>query len=209
MSPEDVLSSRLQGDKTWRIRELSELVRACADATFVRREALLRASVPLLYAHWEGYFVLAANNYLAFVTEKRINLASLKDEFWAISIKKRYKPNQINSEKSFTRFLMDIRKDKSASFKKGSFDRINGQSNLKSDVLEYCCGSIGLNVSPFEAYFEFIDNQLINKRNFIAHGESLRFGEGDVASYRDKVVDLMRITHSEIENLAVTGAYLR
>jgi len=209
VTPEEGLSARLQDDKTWRIRELSELVRACQDASSIRREALLRASVPLLYAHWEGYFVLAANNYLTFVTEKRLQISDLKDEFWALTVRKRYRPNQIASERTFSRFLLDIRKDTIETFKKGKYDRINGQSNLNSEVLSFCCSTLGLSASPFETYLDFIDKNLIDKRNFVAHGSSLRFDVEGVSEYRDKVVDLLRIVQTEIENASISGAFRR
>ena len=208
MTPETELLIRLQDDKIWRIKELSKLVRACNEAGMIRKEALLRASVPLLYAHWEGYFVLAANSYLKFVSAKRFPIADLKDEFWAMAIKKRFNPNQIAPDRAFTKFLLEIRKDTGFLFKKGQADRINGQSNLNSDVLEFCCRCIGLTSCAYSNYMDFIDKDLINKRNHIAHGASLRFDADSVSAYRDKVVDLFRIVQTEIEN-AVTGETYR
>ncbi|WP_162146124.1 MAE_28990/MAE_18760 family HEPN-like nuclease [Inquilinus limosus] len=207
MSPETTLASRLQDDITWRIRELSELVRACNEAKGTRRDALLRASVPVIYAHWEGYFVYATNSYLNFLTEKRLNMGTLRDEFWALTIRRRYKPNQFSGDVQFTRFLLDIRSDVDRIFKKGNFEKINGASNLKSDVVKFCCACIGLNPDVYLGYFEFIDRELVEKRNHIAHGVSLRFSEESVAEYRDKVVDLMRITQNEIENTVVRQLY--
>lgn len=207
MSPETTLASRLQDDIIWRIRELSELVRACNEARGTRRDALLRASVPVIYAHWEGYFVYATNSYLNFLTEKRLSIGSLRDEFWALTVRRKYKPNQVSGDIQFTRFLMEIRSDSDRIFKKGNFEKINGASNLKSDVIKFCCGCIGLNPDAYSAYYEFIDHELLEKRNYIAHGSSIRFSEDSVAEYRDKVVDLMRITQNEIENIVVQKLY--
>ncbi|HEV7314903.1 MAE_28990/MAE_18760 family HEPN-like nuclease [Sphingopyxis sp.] len=209
MTPETLLASRLQEDKTWRIRELSELVRACQDASGTRQEALLRAAIPVLYAHWEGYFVVAANSYLGFVSEKRVNVSLLKEEFWAISVRKRYKSNQISGEKNFARFLVSIRSEPDKIFKRGNFDRINGQSNLNCEVLDFCLSCIAIDGRPFDGYREFIDKELVDRRNHVAHGASLRFEPGTISDYRDKVVDLLRIVHNEIENAANAGAYLK
>jgi hypothetical protein len=200
MIAEDNLSDRLQADITWRVKELSEIVRSCKDAEFTRQEALLRASVPILYAHWEGYFVYAANCYLNYLTDKRLPLSILRDEFWALTVRKRVRPQQINGDISFSRFLMNLRQEKDRIFKKGNFERINGSSNLNSEVLVFCCAQIGLSDATFRSYFNFIDRNLIDKRNHIAHGSSLRFRADDVAIYRDNVVDLMRITQTAIEN---------
>jgi hypothetical protein len=209
MSPETLLAERLQEDITWRLRELSELVRACNEASGTRKDTLLRASVPVMYAHCEGYFVHATNAYLNFVTEKNLTVGILRDEFWALTVRKRYKPQQVAGDIQFTRFLLDIKKDADRIFKRGNFERINAASNLRSDVVRFCCGCIGLNAEAFAAYFDFIDRHLIDKRNHIAHGASIRFPADAVADYRDKIVELMRITQTEIENSVVQELYRR
>lgn len=205
----DDLGRALTEDRTWRIRELSELVRSCNEAAGVRRDALCRAIVPVLYAHWEGYFVLAANAYLTFLSFQRLPLADLRDEFWVLAIKKKYKQSQVIGESNFHRLLMSIRKERELTFKPGRYERITGKSNLKSEILESCCMAIGIPTEPFQPYFDFIDKNLIDKRNFIAHGESLRFEYKDVPLYRDSVVELMRIAHNEFENAAISGSYKR
>ena len=73
----------------------------------------------------------------------------------------------------------------------------------------FCCECIGLNWRSYADYSVFIDDELIATRNHIAHGASLRFDEASLVNYREKVVELMRITQNEIENLVVSKAYLR
>ena len=209
MNSEDNFSIRLQEDITWRLRELSEVVRACAEGTDMRRAALSRSAIPVIYAHWEGYFVMAANSYLNFLAEKRTLLSAMRDEFWALSVRKKFKPQHVAGDVQFGRFLMSIKAEPDRVFKKGGFERINGKSNLSSEVLIYCCELLGLPTVAFEVYFEFIDTMLIDRRNFIAHGESLRFPPQEVPEYRDKVVDLMRITQTQFENAAVQKSYLK
>lgn len=209
MTAEDTLTTRIQDDIVWRIRELTELVRACNEATAVRQDALLRAAVPVMYAHWEGHFVYAANAYLNFIADKRVLISLLKDEFWALTVKKRYRHNQLNSEKSFSRFLVDIKGLTDRTFKKGTFERINGQSNLNSEVLEFCCSCICIDITPYQGMYDFIDKDLIDRRNHIAHGSSLKFPASQISDWRDKVVELMRLTQTQIENAATTASYSR
>lgn len=209
MTAEDTLTARVQEDIVWRIRELTELIRACNEATSVRQEALLRAAVPVMYAHWEGYFVYAANAYLNFVAEKGILISSLKDQFWALTVKRKYRYNQLNSEKSFSRFLLEVKGLSDRNFKKGIFERINGQSNLNSEVLEFCCSGICIDITPYRCMYDFIDKDLIDRRNHIAHGSSLKFPASQISDWRDKVVELMRLTQTQIENAAITGSYRR
>jgi MAE_28990/MAE_18760-like HEPN len=208
MSAEDDFCYQLGEDKTWRIKELSEIVRACNDATGVRRDALMRASVPVLYAHWEGYFVFCANLYLNFIADKRLKMGMLRDEFWALSIRKKYKYQQMNSDIRFYNFVKNLRNDSERVFKKGIFERINGSSNLRSEILNWCCIQVGISAEAFDDYLEFLDEKLVARRNFIAHGESMRIDLSVVSEYRDNVVDMMRITENEFENAAVTAKYL-
>lgn len=209
MTAEDKLTTRLQEDIVWRIRELTELVRACNEARAVRQDALLRAVVPVMYAHWEGYFVYSTNAYLNYIAEKRIMISLLKDEFWALTVKKKYRHNQINSEKSFSRFLLEIKSLADRTFKKGIFDRVNGQANLNSEVLELCFSCICIDSTPFQSMYDFIDKDLIDRRNHIAHGASLKFPPSEISGWRDKVVDLMRLTQAQIENAVITASYNR
>jgi hypothetical protein len=207
MTPEILLSTRLREDITWRIRELSEIVRLCSDPRPLRREAALRASVPVLYAHWEGYFVVAVNAYLSFVASKRLKLSVLRNEFWLLTMRKRVRLQQLSSDRKLNDFLLEIRNDSDRAFKTGDYERIHAASNLKSDILEYCCRIVGLDYSAFAEYADFIDKELIDKRNHIAHGSSLRFDAKSVGEYRDKVVELMRITQTAIENCVISCSF--
>lgn len=207
MTPETLLSTRLREDITWRIRELSEIVRLCSEPRPLRREAALRASVPVLYAYWEGYFVVAVNSYLSFVASKRLKLSALRNEFWLLSMRKRVRLQQLSSDRKLNDLLLEIRDDSDRAFKPGDYERIHAASNLKSDILEYCCGIVGLDYSAFAEYADFIDKELIDKRNHIAHGSSLRFDAQSVGKYRDKVVELMRITQTAIENAVASCSF--
>ena len=209
MSPESHLSSRLEQDITWRIKELSEVVRACHDTNGLRQTALLRASVPVIYAHWEGYFVHSINAYLTYVSELGVYLSQLKDEFWALNVRKRYNPNQVQGDAPFRDFLIGLRQEEDRLFERDSFDRITGKSNLRSNVIVHACQCIGINNNHFKEYFNFIDKELLDKRNHIAHGASMRFELDSLAVYRDKVVDLMRLVQQEIEHAVVHKAHLR
>jgi hypothetical protein len=188
---------------------MSEIVRACSDSSGARQEALLRASIPIFYAHWEGYFVFAANLYLNFLAEKRVRLSDLKNSIWALAIRKKFNSNQVGSDKNFHRFLVQIRDLPDATLRRGNLEKINANSNLRSDVLLFCCECLAIRGAAYQDYLEFIDKDLVDRRNFIAHGESLRISSDKVPDIRDKVMEILRITKNEIENTVVNKGYLR
>ncbi len=207
MTPETVLDTRLQEDFSWRIKELSSLIRACNKATGIEKAALTRAAAPLIYAHFEGYFVNAINAYLTFVSQKRIKFTGLRTEFWALRLMKSRKYRTINSEAALHSLILEASETPHHIFKKNSFHRINGQSNLKSKVLQQCLNMVGFPETHFEPYYEFIDEKLLSTRNFVAHGQSNPVDHELATTFRDNVLDLMRITKREIEDAVASTSY--
>jgi MAE_28990/MAE_18760-like HEPN len=74
-------SSTITADLTWRIREISDLRAAVRRIEEEFRRSLLRASVPLVYAHWEGHVSLVAKSYLGFLALRRPRYSTLKPSF--------------------------------------------------------------------------------------------------------------------------------
>lgn len=70
-SDED-LANQLTSDRTWRIREISDLNAAVLRADQVARGVLLRAAVAICYAHWEGYVKFAAKKYLEHIALRKL-----------------------------------------------------------------------------------------------------------------------------------------
>jgi hypothetical protein len=56
-------STQITEDRSWRIREISDLKSAIARADDNLRRVLLRALITICYAHWEGYVRFAARKY--------------------------------------------------------------------------------------------------------------------------------------------------
>ena len=75
------LSDQLVSDRTWRIREISDLQSAVNKADPIGRRVLLRASVAICYAHWEGYVRFAARKYLEHIALRKIPFKDLDRQF--------------------------------------------------------------------------------------------------------------------------------
>lgn len=205
----DQLSTRLTEDITWRLREISAYRRAINSSDRVRADALLRGGVPLLYAHWEGYFNSACSLYLSFVAEMGISTDHLKPNFWAITQLKSKNVDAIRSERDLYNLLCDLRSSPGRIFRRGRHAKITGRSNLNSRTLITGLEFLGLSSSNADPYTEFLDQQLLPDRNFIAHGESLSINDEKFDEYREGVVELMRLMKNEIENAAALKNYLR
>src|SRR5215469_5169924 len=69
----------ITSDLTWRIHEISDIRSTAATASLPR--AILRASVPLMYAHWEGHVSVVSRAYLDFLALRRLRYSNLKQSF--------------------------------------------------------------------------------------------------------------------------------
>src|SRR6266436_545162 len=79
-------SDALAADLIWRRKELTALRFLSSKARQPdEQRSLLRASVPLLYAHWEGYIKRSSAVYLEFVAWQRLRNNELSAHFLALS----------------------------------------------------------------------------------------------------------------------------
>lgn len=90
----DMLISNLDDDFSWRVKELSVLksrVPRIKSGTLKddEQDTFIRAGITLLYAHWEGFVKFAADNYLNYVSLRKLKHNELKTCFLALCLKKR------------------------------------------------------------------------------------------------------------------------
>jgi hypothetical protein len=74
-------SSAITSDLTWRIREISDLRTVVKRVDASLRPSVLRAGVPLIYAHWEGHIVMVGSAYVEFISIRRLDYAQIKPSF--------------------------------------------------------------------------------------------------------------------------------
>jgi len=79
---EQDLSNLFDEDLIWRRRELSDIKAAVKAADFPAKPALLRATIAMSYAHWEGYVRLCANRYFEFLTLRKMPYSVLERQYY-------------------------------------------------------------------------------------------------------------------------------
>lgn len=65
-------SAQITEDRSWRLREISDLKSAIIRADESLRRVLLRALITICYAHWGGYVRFAARKYLEHIALQEI-----------------------------------------------------------------------------------------------------------------------------------------
>ena len=212
MRTKDELLQSIDDDLIWRRRELSGFRAAIEDTRLVpgRRPALLRAGVALLYAHWEGFVKRCGTYYLEFVANQGKKGSELQANFIAVKLKARLIEARRSNKPSATGELVEFfctRLDNRLKIPhKGVIDT---QSNLSSSVLREIVWILGLDMAPYETKFHVIDSLLLERRNHIAHGDSLDIGLEDYFALHDEVMLLIDTFRNQLQNAAVSNAYMR
>lgn len=202
------LQDCLDSGFAWRLKEIADLKASVKIKSMLSSATLVRAGVPLVYAHWEGFIKQASQDYLSYVSSQRLSYRELASCFVVFGAKKhlanlvgsRQTPLNIEAVDFFRDRLVDRADLMLAS-------AIDTKSNLNSEVFENIATSIGVPVSSYDAYFKMIDESLLDRRNKIAHGEYLDLNAEDFRSLSDEMISLMRMYKTDIENLASIGAF--
>jgi len=175
----------------------------------VRQTVLIRAGVALLYAHWEGFVKSSAHLYFEFVAMQRCRNAELADNVLAITLRSKLLVAQgskrIGAHLSIIEFFRQHMEKRATLPKKDVFST---EGNLSSCVLVEILSTLGLPTTDYKAKFHLIDNQLVAKRNHIAHGSALTVDSEGYLKLHDEISGLMTLFRNQIENSAVTRDYL-
>jgi hypothetical protein len=207
----DDLSSSLSSQLAWRKKEFSE-IKYMVETTAIpkhKKNVLIRSAITMIYAHWEGYLKLAGRYYLEYIASQRLKNSELCKNLLLISLG------------SSSGLLKDSKKYSSYSSVVDFFDTslgnraiipfktvIDTESNLSSSVLKEIVWCLNLSYRPFEIKQKVIDEKMLARRNFIAHGEFLEVDEKDVIALRDDILELLIDFKNQIENAALTKAYM-
>lgn len=191
----------LDKELTWRILEISNIKGALANASGPKKWALIRAGIPLLYAHWEGFVKSSSKAYLEFVLSQRHKFNELKPCFTAHGFKKelnlliKSNKQQVNI-KSIGFIISNL--SQRANFDPDSC--ITTKSNLNYELFENILFATGIEKEKYETKNNFIDITLLKRRNSIAHGEFLDVDLNDFFEICEEVTNLLRSFKTDIEN---------
>ncbi|MGR9169447.1 MAE_28990/MAE_18760 family HEPN-like nuclease [Rhizobium sp. KDH_Rht_773_N] len=206
---EDEFSDQITQDRTWRLREISDLKSAVRRADRTLQTVLLRALVTVCYAHWEGYVKFTAMKYMDFIARRKLQYSELNSQFLRNYFLPRLAALSINrtSVKDRCALVDEILFSADKRFSKTNVDLINTKANLNYDVLTDICTVCGLSIDDFSASETFLDVLLLKRRNEIAHGENTFVAVEDLDDIADRTIALMRTFGDAVENQIATKGY--
>jgi len=195
-------SKQITEDRSWRLREISDLKNAIIRADGNLRRVLLRALVTICYAHWEGYVRFAARKYLEHVALRKFQYSELDRQF----LKNYFLPRLAalsNSRTSVAErcgLVDEILGSSDRRFSRVNEDLVNTRANLNFDVFTDICLVCGVPTQSFADKATFIDILLLKRRNAIAHGEDTLVAMEDLDELANETVAIIRAFGDAVEN---------
>jgi hypothetical protein len=207
----DDLSNQINGDRTWRIREISDLSDAVRRADAISQRVLLRALVTICYAHWEGYVRYGAQKYIEHIAVKKLAFSTLSVQFTRNHFLPRL--NALSSSKVNLQakcvLVDEILELSSKKFSRINPDLLNTRSNLNYEIFSDICLICNLPPDLLSEKQTFIDVILLKRRNSIAHGEDAFIDAKDRDDIANGTIELMRRFGDAIENLVYSNSFRR
>lgn len=204
------LQDFLDTELGWRIKEISTLKAAVRSSAYISEQTLVRASIALLYAHWEGFIKSAATAYVTYVNNQGLSYAELQTCFVVLGFKKALHDVQQSKQSQLNVTLVDFLREGLAAKSKLKIDTaINTESNLSASVLDNILQAIGFATTPYETKANLINESLLKRRNTIAHGEYIDVSKDEWGILADEVLQMLRQFKSDIENAMVLSVFKR
>jgi hypothetical protein len=192
----------ITSDLTWRIREISDIRSIAGAAVQGLSRAILRASVPLMYAHWEGHVSVVSRAYMEFLALRRLRYSSLKQGFRLnafFATIRRMTQTRLRHVDQIA-FLRNVINSGESQLRNVDEDVLTTASNLNSAVLQDLCCFLSLDITLFEDDLDFLDKILLSRRNYIAHGQFIDIDLSMLRDMSDRVIEMMRKFNNLVDN---------
>lgn len=208
---ETQLHKHLDEQFGWRRQEMTEFRKAVSRSTGVQRTALLRAGVPLLYAHWEGFIKTVAVAYGSYLTGRGLRYEEVLECFQGIEAIATVRTIGDLRKRLFasSTLLKDLHGIPAKRVRIPIGDYIGNVGNLNHDLFVDIASFIGVNPEPFETKKALIDVKLLKNRNEIAHGEHIMIEDDELESLTNEMFEVMEAFKTEVQNAVAIRGYLR
>jgi MAE_28990/MAE_18760-like HEPN len=206
----DEFIESLDHEFSWRLKEIADIKSVIQSTELTMQRTFLRAGVPILYAHWEGFVKTASESLLKFLNGQRLNHRQLKSCYIVSAAKKMLHDMEESGNPGDHIVIVDFFMDKMDSRAKLSIEgSIKTHSNLTSTNFERIAKSLGIAIDNYETKYPFINESLVERRNKIAHGEQLDIDAKIFNELVDEVVGLLRLYKNDLQNIVIQNSYRR
>lgn len=210
------LEKAINNDLSWRRQEFTEFNFLLQDNELspYRKEVMLKASIALLYSHWEGHIKFSARKYIEYISEQKLPVGDLTENFKQIFLPAYFCNHTLNLKNiKSQQMLHDFFQENESLFKVDSEKTILTNSNLNSDLATEILMQLGFDNTLFDSNKTFIDEQLLASRNAISHGDKTSISKHNLNNIYDQIkIYLLKMLESfdeQILDSASNKLYLR
>jgi len=193
----------------WRRKELTNLRNLTLSAKKSNQESMIRCTVAILYAHWEGFIKNSSMAKMAYISCRGLKYNQLKPSFSAYAAFYEFEGQiPVKSFEAITRIAgggLDLTK----SISMDVYKYIDTKSNLSSEVLKEIMLKISLDYKPFELKENLIDEKLKNIRNAIAHGNKIEISIQEFNDLYIEITELLETFKNMIVKSVVDQTFLK
>lgn len=206
------LSQRIDSDLGWRKKEITSLSLVISELQGEPQRAVLRGSLAVLYAHWEGFVKQSVFLYMNFVDGQCLSANQLNEAIVAFVF--RNKLGKFHSEglgPDHINIIRDLRNQEAnrLKFPRSSRD-IDTMSNLSSKRFKTLINFIPFTMpSKYDDTLSLIDTDLVLPRNAISHGNDNSVTVDEWETIRDMILDVISYIGDEVLNAAINEEYLQ
>ena len=202
-------SAQITEDRSWRIREISDLKGATNKADATLRRVLLRGLITICYAHWEGYVRFAARKYLQYVALRKFQYSQIDRQFLRNYFLPRLGALSTSKASVAERcsIVDEILNASDRRFSRVNEDLVNTKANLNFAVFADICLVCSVPTAAFDDKKEFVDIFLLRRRNAIAHGEDTFVEIEDLDDLTNETIAMMRAFGDALENHVYLESY--
>lgn len=197
--------SEIIEENDWRDREFTRLK---VNSSNVDEILWCRMSIPMIYAHWEGFVVNSLKILIEHLNSLSLNPLNASINLVVTGLGDNYK--SLSGKQSFQQritFTNNFHNLLKSSLKLSK--KIDTKSNLKSSVLAEICEIFSFNMESFNPYTADID-RIVNIRNSIAHGENAyQVNMENITKYITSVTGAIDTLLVEIDEFIKQKKYLR
>lgn len=207
-TPED-LYDKLAIDLAWRKKELYSIRTLTARSKDVKLETLIRSSIALTYAHFEGFTKNSVKFYFNFLNSQKLKVSDVKSNIVAVELKATFEKSlTAHSIKPLTE-LVDSLGNKNIICKNLLKYRPYTGANLNYERLINISYALGINTDSFTSLKHLIDENLLANRNSIAHGDYVIMDQDEINELQDRIILILTEIKDQLTNNAVLKNFLK
>lgn len=209
LNTKEKVQNRIDKSLSWRKKEMTAMFFHINSVQGELKSVLCKSFFASLYGHYEGFFKDCFFYLLEFLNYSDKKYGELIDAFVFFEIKK-YLTNSIPKRTdSIHRLTKYINTCCNLTFQNNPEKAIDMESNLNSDLLNALLEIFGIDKVGFELKYTFIDSELLNKRNRIAHGEFTIISYEDFITAYHQIKELNELIRENVLNYIGQDMYLK